>query len=537
MALAFLSFLSPTTWVLIITTCVLFAMYSIWPYTIFKKMGVPGPKPLPLFGNFLHYRKGMAQFDEQCRKCYGGMWGIYEGRYPMLMVTDPEIVKTVLVKEFYTLFTNRRNFKMSGILDDAVSVVEDDTWKRIRSILSPTFSTGKLKEMVPIIKHYTNILVEHLRQRESQSLEAKRVFGSYSMDVIASAAFSTQVDSLNNENDPFIKNINKLMKFSFLNPLVLLIFLFPVVVPVLQFFKVSFLSSSILHFFNSNLQRMKKTRSKGKHSGRVDFLQLMIDAQITETVKDEEGTDTPYKSLTDNEIQAQAIIFIIAGTETTANTLSYVAYNLAVHPDIQSKLQEEIDEAFPNKESSRPRRSVRGDMPGHQVGLDAPFHAAALVHSSLLPENLQLNVRGSSASRPPATSRHTAARTEVQNVKKKRENCQRTASSCDIHNAQAQEGHCSSDVVFTSRSDVIGASSPIPTGQHHRHSSPPLAHSPGSDIIGHALPISMSHLTPPWPITAPRGMSSVCWTFMVMLAGCCPIGSAQNWLPVGFIVI
>uniref|UniRef100_UPI00358FF019 cytochrome P450 3A19-like n=1 Tax=Myxine glutinosa TaxID=7769 RepID=UPI00358FF019 len=53
--------------------------------------------------------------------------------------------------------------------------------------------------------------------------------------------------------------------------------------------------------------------------------------------------------LTDNEIQAQAIIFIIAGTETTANTLSYVAYNLAVHPDIQSKLQEEIDEAFPNK--------------------------------------------------------------------------------------------------------------------------------------------------------------------------------------------
>uniref|UniRef100_UPI0035900510 cytochrome P450 3A24-like isoform X1 n=1 Tax=Myxine glutinosa TaxID=7769 RepID=UPI0035900510 len=349
MALAFLSFLSPTTWVLIITTCVLLAMYSIWPYTIFKKMGVPGPKPLPLFGNFFHYRQGVAQFDEQCRKCYGGMWGVYEGRYPMLMVTDPEIVKTVLVKEFYTLFTNRRNFKMSGILDDALSVVEDDTWKRIRTILSPTFSTGKLKEMVPIIKHYTNILVEHLRQRESQSLDIKRVFGSYSMDVIASAAFSTQVDSLNNENDPFIKNINKLMKFSLLNPLILLILLFPVVVPVLRFFKVSFLSSSILHFFNSNLQRMKKTRSKGKHSGRVDFLQMMIDAQITETVKDEEGTDTPYKSLTDNEIQAQAIIFIIAGTETTANTLSYVAYNLAVHPDIQSKLQEEIDEAFPNK--------------------------------------------------------------------------------------------------------------------------------------------------------------------------------------------
>uniref|UniRef100_A0A8C4QCI7 unspecific monooxygenase n=1 Tax=Eptatretus burgeri TaxID=7764 RepID=A0A8C4QCI7_EPTBU len=309
--------------------------YSIWPYTVLKKMGVPGPMPIPCFGNFLQYRKGLAQFDEECRKCYGGTWGIYEGRSPMLMFTDPEIVKTILVKEFYTNFTNRRNFKMSGILDEALTVVEDDTWKRIRSVLSPTFSTGKLKEMVPIIKHYTNILVEHLRQRESQSLEIKRAFGSYSMDVIASTAFSTQVDSLNNENDPFIENINKIMKFSLFSPIILLIFLFPVMVPVLRFFKISLFPSSILHFFNSNFQNMKKNRSKGQH----------LLWKLWTPSKD----DCFHLGITDNEIQAQAIIFILAGTETTANTLSYVAYNLAVHPDIQSKLQEEIDNAFPSK--------------------------------------------------------------------------------------------------------------------------------------------------------------------------------------------
>lgn len=47
------------------------------------------------------------------------------------------------------------------------------------------------------------------------------IFGAYSMDVITSTSFGVNIDSLNNPQDPFVENIKKLTKFSFLDPLIL----------------------------------------------------------------------------------------------------------------------------------------------------------------------------------------------------------------------------------------------------------------------------------------------------------------------------
>lgn len=46
--------------------------------------------------------------------------------------------------------------------------------------------------------------------------------------------------------------------------------------------------------------------------------------------------------LTDAEIKAQAFLFFLAGYETTASLLRYASYVLAIHPDIDTKLYEEI---------------------------------------------------------------------------------------------------------------------------------------------------------------------------------------------------
>ncbi|XP_038676066.1 cytochrome P450 3A21-like [Scyliorhinus canicula] len=345
--------LSDQTWILLLTFLLLLAWYSVLPYGLFKRLGVPGPRPLPFIGNILHYRKGMFGFDTECYKKYGKVWGIYDGRLPILSIMDIDLIKTIFIKEFYTLFTNRRNFGLNGPFEESVMVVEDDHWKRIRSVLSPSFTSGRLKEMCPIIQHYTRNLVKNVEKKTklNESADMKTIFGAYSMDVITSTAFSVNVDSMNNPNDPLIINTKELVRFNVFDPTLIFSFLFPAVIPILEKLGFSFFPKDVNTFFMNMLASFKAKRQTGVHTDRVDFLQLMVDSQMIETSpqKQNDVSKSTDKALTDSEILAQALTFIAAGYDTSSSTLSFAAYHLAMHPDVQKKLQQEIDEAFPNK--------------------------------------------------------------------------------------------------------------------------------------------------------------------------------------------
>ncbi|KAJ1096448.1 hypothetical protein NDU88_001590 [Pleurodeles waltl] len=346
----FLRNLSMETWTLLVVLVTVVFLYGTWTHGIFRKLGIPGPRPLPFIGTFHGYRNGMLEFDMECFKKYGKIWGIFDGRTPILAVMDPIIVKSILVKEFFTHFTNRRDFGLNGPLKDGVTVAKDDQWKRIRTVLSPTFTSGKLKEMFPIMKNLGDTLVKNLQKKTEQDepLDMKQMFSSYSIDVVISTSFGVNIDSMNNPKDPFVTNGRRLFNFRFINPLLIVIVLFPFLIPILQKMNFCLFPNDMLLFFTSAVKRLKEKRQKGNRENRVDFLQLMVDSQI-EDIPSSSDLNHGYKALTDNEIMAQSMIFILAGYETTSTTLSFLSYNLATHPDVQQKLQQEIDTLLPNK--------------------------------------------------------------------------------------------------------------------------------------------------------------------------------------------
>ncbi|MBN3277563.1 CP3AR protein, partial [Polyodon spathula] len=330
-----------------------FDRYGIWPHRLFKKLGIPGPRPLPFIGTFLEYRKGIHGFDMGCFKKYGRMWGIYDGRLPILAVMDTAMIKTILVKECYSIFTNRRNLGLNGELYDALSIAEDEAWKRIRSVLSPSFTSGRLKQIFPIVKQYADTLLRNIQKKADakETVQMKEIFGTYSMDVVTSTSFSVDIDSLNNPKDPFVANIKKMMKFTLFNPFLLILILFPFLLPLLKKLNIAFIPNSVMDFFYASFRKMKSDRKKNYHTAgsRVDFLQLMVDSQIPDKSAQSKTDEQPSKGLTDHEILSQAMIFVFAGYETTSTTLSFLTYNLATNPKAMMKLQEEIDRVLPNK--------------------------------------------------------------------------------------------------------------------------------------------------------------------------------------------
>lgn len=87
---------------------------------------------------------------------------------------------------------------------------------------------------------------------------------------------------------------------------------------------------------------MAKRRNKEEKpppASAVDFLDLLCQSQ-------------EQNSLTDSEVLGNLFVFIIAGHETTANTLQMMMILLAMHPDFQKDIQREVDDVFQGRSPS-----------------------------------------------------------------------------------------------------------------------------------------------------------------------------------------
>uniref|UniRef100_UPI00358E5293 thromboxane-A synthase isoform X2 n=1 Tax=Myxine glutinosa TaxID=7769 RepID=UPI00358E5293 len=349
---------------------ILLSMYSISAFSQLKKIGIKHPTPLPFIGNMFWFKQGFFAAHQELARNYGNVCGFYFGRQPHIIVGDPEMLKQIMVKDFPN-FMNRQDFPfVTKPLSDSVLLLKDHDWKRVRTILSPTFTGAKLKEMVPLITQVGDVLLQNLKKHAitGESVDVLRTFGNLTMDVIASVVFGIQLDSQNQTNHPFVHHAKLFFRVTIFRPIFFLSLAFPVFNPLWKKVLPEKHRKEVDIFFTHAIKQLVKQRkSQPPNERRRDFLQLILDAgESTEEAtselpqsKDETNENSvpletrpqTKKTLSDDEIVGQALFFLVAGYETTSGALGFIAYLLATHPECQERLLREIDKFFQNNES------------------------------------------------------------------------------------------------------------------------------------------------------------------------------------------
>lgn len=210
------------------------------------------------------------------------MYGLYEFFRPILVINDPELIKNVLVKDFEH-FSDRRKFDRKAgtterdmVLMEMVTSKNGPEWKGLRSVVTPVFTSGKIKSMFPLVCDKADALVRFSLKEASENpyVDMKKNFGRYALDTIATCAFGIECNSLVDENSEFLKQVESFFGWSVKKIVKGLLFLY---MPSL--FKVFGLNvrPPSTDFFIDVVEHSLAARREGKSRG--DFIDLLLEAQ------------------------------------------------------------------------------------------------------------------------------------------------------------------------------------------------------------------------------------------------------------------
>lgn len=160
----------------VVAFILLFYWCGTYRFCVLKSLGLPGPKPWPFLGNILELYTygGMHAMLYENMKRYGKIYAMCLGRLPTIVIAEPEVLKKLLVKEFSS-FRNRSDaVSPPPPLNCGLLAAKDEQWKRIRSILSPSYTTGKMKQMIPLMEDAVNVLMKKLEEVADTGKKAER---------------------------------------------------------------------------------------------------------------------------------------------------------------------------------------------------------------------------------------------------------------------------------------------------------------------------------------------------------------------------
>ncbi|CAD5111583.1 DgyrCDS885 [Dimorphilus gyrociliatus] len=347
----------------------------------FANLGIPSPAANWLLGNLIDFKDTNVHLKlMEWDKKLGKIFGIYEASVPVLVTSDLDLLQEVFVNQFHA-FHGRKRFPVQPDVNDSkrcsIFITVGNRWKRLRNIISPTFSTAKLKKMWPALKGCTSLFMSNVERnvkrnnngkdtkedtirntpifKDGCEVEVYSLLQKFTIDTFFKLAMSADVGAQGDKELPVLEACRDTFRrtsakhMSFLPKLALIV---PEVKGICRFIfhNSKRPNEDLMKAFNSNIvEQRRKLIAKGESNHFTDMVQLLIDAEQPLNDKDllledeKKGFGKSSKVLSSMEVVNQLVLFLLAGYETSSTTMAYAFYLLALNPKVQAKLQEEVD--------------------------------------------------------------------------------------------------------------------------------------------------------------------------------------------------
>ena len=300
---------------------------------------LPGPRGWPIVGNTFQIKRAQIhQTVENWAKSFGPLFQMKLGKRRLLVVSDPELLAAVM-KDRPEGFRRSPLTAIIGKemgLPQGVFSAEGDAWRKQRRMVMASFAPGHVRAYFPSLVKVTLRLQERWKTaaRAGQTINLQADLMRFTVDAIAGLAFGKDVNTLQAGEDVIQRHLDQILPSVFGRALSLF--------PYWRYFKlkkdraldksvvvINALLKDYVAQARARLQNDPATRAKPSN-----LLEAMI---VAADEPDESGV-----GLGDAELTGNVLTMLLAGEDTTANTLAWMTHLLMQNPSSLERLRQEV---------------------------------------------------------------------------------------------------------------------------------------------------------------------------------------------------
>jgi len=297
---------------------------------------LPGPRGLPLLGNALQLKpKQLHHIMSRWAEEYGPLFVFRVAATRVLTVADAEIIQQLL-RERPDRFRRWRKMEEIGaeIEADGLFTAEGAKWRRQRKFVMHALNASHVREFVPRLEEVTGRLQRRWWRAAlaGTAVDAHTDLMRFTVDVTSGLAFGKDLNTLEEKADPIQKHLDKLFPAIARRQTAIFPYWRYVELPrdrevTVAVREVRRLINGLIAETHARLEADPALYLKPRN---------LLESLVASQQQGEAGPD-------DDEIAANVMTLLLAGEDTTANTISWMIYFLMECPAVQAAVQEEVD--------------------------------------------------------------------------------------------------------------------------------------------------------------------------------------------------